>query len=69
MIGSVINGFFEAGKQFIHFGIRDDQGWTAGNDVPRKGPQDQAVLLGLCAQMGPNFEGRIKKLIFLFSPF
>ena len=62
MIGSVINGFFETGKQFIYFGFRDDQGGTAGNDVPRKGPQDQAVLLGLCDQMGPDFLDRIKKL-------
>ena len=66
MIGSVINGSFETGKHFIHFGFSDDQRRTAGYDVPRKGPQDQAVLLGLCDQMGPNFEGRIKKLPILF---
>ena len=66
MIGSVINGFFETGKQFIHFGFSDDQRRTAGNDIPGKGPQDQAVLLGLCDQMGPDFLGRIKKLLFLF---
>ena len=34
MIGSVINGFFETGKHFIHFGFRDDQRRTAGNDSP-----------------------------------
>ena len=66
MIGSVINGFFETGKHFIHFGFRDDQRRTAGNDIPRKGPKDQAVLLSLCDQMGPDFLGRIKKLLFLF---
>ena len=66
MIGSVINGFFETGKHFIHFGFSDDQRRTAGYDVPRKDPQDQAVLLGLCDQMGPDFLGRIKKLLFLF---
>ena len=47
MIGSVINGFFETGKHFIHFGFRDDQRRTTGYDVTRKSPQDQAVLLGL----------------------
>ena len=66
MIGSVINGFFETGKQFIHFGFRDDLRSTAGNDIPRKGPQDEVVLQGLCDQMGPVFLGRIKKLLFLF---
>ena len=66
MIGSLINGFFETGEHFIHFGFRDDQRRTTGYDVTRKGPQDQAVLLSLCDQMGPGFLGRIKKLLFLF---
>ena len=66
MIGSLINGYFETEKQFIHFGFSDDQRRTAGNDIPRKGAQDQTVLLGLCDQMGPGFLGRIKKLLFLF---
>ena len=66
MIGSVINGFFETGKHFIHFGFSDDQRRTAGNNVTRKCPQYKAVLLGLCDQMGSGFLGRIKKLLFLF---